>query len=99
MPFAVIFYRDILPVKTVIPDFDKDPFLPFILNVRKDDSIILFSRFKPNDFSCITIGDIPAMCTWIIDAERRSIFIIRQDNHILYCHSFKNPGKMPFAFN
>ena len=52
-----------------------------------------------NDSSGIAIGNFPCTGSRIIHAKRCPVFKVRQYNHILHCHSFQHPGKMPFPFS
>ncbi len=67
IPFAIVFYGNILPVKMIILDFGKNPLSSFIINERKNYVVILLLCFKSYYFSCITISDIPCVCIRIID--------------------------------
>ena len=89
---AALFNGNILPMKMVILDCGKDPFSVLILNVCKDNFIVLLSCFKP--FTCKAISNISGPGAGVIEAKV-SAFITGQYNNIPYSHSFKYPWKMP----
>ena len=97
MPLDVLFFRNVLPMKMIVPDFGKNTFSSCIFKICKNYFIALLSRFEEYDFSRIAIGDIPSVRAWVIKAKRCSVFKSGQDDNVLYRHSFKNAGEMPLA--